>query len=110
LIPIKQAYLANISIFYTVPAVGMKEFMNRLFFYTVLYSVLIGAMALSVSFAYDISPEVQVSDAPIVDFEFDWARDGVYCPTCNSGDGNNRIVFTDRDYNTAIPGPKRNFS
>ncbi|MCB1994307.1 MAG: hypothetical protein H6933_14810 [Burkholderiaceae bacterium] len=35
----------------------------------------------------------------IVDFEFDWARDGVYCPECNHGDGNSRIVFTDRDYN-----------
>lgn len=43
--------------------------------------------------------EEQVSSADIVDFEFDWARDGVHCPECNFGDGNSRIVFTDRDYN-----------
>jgi len=43
--------------------------------------------------------EEQVSTADIVDFEFDWARDGVYCPTCNFGDGNSRLVFTDREYN-----------
>lgn len=43
--------------------------------------------------------EELVSDADIVDFEFDWARDGVHCPECNFGDGNSRIVFTDREYN-----------
>jgi hypothetical protein len=43
--------------------------------------------------------EIQVSSAPIVDFEFDWGRDGVDCPTCNFGDGNNRLVYSDRDYN-----------
>lgn len=43
--------------------------------------------------------EEQISSADIVDFEFDWARDGVYCATCNFGQGNSRLVFTDRDYN-----------
>lgn len=44
-------------------------------------------------------PEYRVSAADIIDFEFDSARDGVYCPTCNGGDGNARFAFTDRDYN-----------
>ncbi len=44
-------------------------------------------------------PEIQVSTDDIVDFEFDWGRDGVYCPTCNSGDGNARLIFSDRDHN-----------
>jgi hypothetical protein len=44
-------------------------------------------------------PEIQVSTDDVVDFEFDWGRDGTYCPTCNSGDGNARLVFSDRDFN-----------
>jgi hypothetical protein len=49
--------------------------------------------------AAELIPEVQVSEAPIVDFEFDWGRDGVHCTSCNFGDGNNRFVFSDRDNN-----------
>ena len=39
--------------------------------------------------------EVQVTTAPIPDYEFDSARNGTYCPTCNGGDGNARLVFSD---------------
>lgn len=48
--------------------------------------------------------EVQVSADPIVDFEFDWARDGVWCPSCNFGQGNSRITFTDREQNLWVGG------
>lgn len=43
--------------------------------------------------------EVQVTSARIIDYEFDWGRDGVDCPTCNGGDGNSRLVFSDALYN-----------
>lgn len=41
--------------------------------------------------------EVQVGARTIADYEFDWGRDGTYCPTCNYGSGNNRLAFTGRD-------------
>jgi len=43
--------------------------------------------------------EVQVTTASIPDYEFDWARDGTFCPTCNGGDGNARLVFSDNANN-----------
>ncbi len=46
-----------------------------------------------------ILPEIQVSTAAIPDYEFDSARDGHYCPTCNGGDGNSRFVFSDGNNN-----------
>jgi hypothetical protein len=46
-----------------------------------------------------VFPERQVSPDEVVDFEFDWGRDGVHCATCNEGDGNSRFVFTDREQN-----------
>jgi hypothetical protein len=39
--------------------------------------------------------EVQVSTANIIDYEFDWGRDGVNCPSCNQGAGNSRLAFVD---------------
>jgi len=39
--------------------------------------------------------EVQVTSANIIDFEFDWGRDGVDCPRCNQGAGNSRLAFVD---------------
>ena len=42
-----------------------------------------------------VLPEIQVTAAGIPDYEFDSARNGVYCPTCNFGDGNNRFAFSD---------------
>jgi hypothetical protein len=44
-----------------------------------------------------VLPEVQVTTAAVPDFEFDSARNGVFCPTCNAGDGNSRLAFSDRD-------------
>jgi len=32
-------------------------------------------------------PEVQVTASFVIDFEFDWGRDGVYCASCNQGAG-----------------------
>lgn len=46
-----------------------------------------------------VLPEVQVTIAPIPDFEFDSARDGGFCATCNGGDGNSRLVFSDGSNN-----------
>ena len=46
-----------------------------------------------------VLPEVQVTTAAIPDYEFDSARDGTYCPTCNGGDGNSRLVFSDGSNN-----------
>lgn len=63
---------------------------------------LAGALVASLAtFAVEAAtiPEIQVSPDQIVDFEFDWARDGVYCPSCNFGQGNARHTFTDRDQN-----------
>jgi len=65
----------------------------------IIFTVQSNATANDVEVQSTILPEYQVSAFDIVDFEFDWARDGVYCPTCNFGDGNSRFVFTDRDYN-----------
>lgn len=39
--------------------------------------------------------EVQVTTANIIDYEFDWGRDGVNCPSCNRGAGNSRLAFVD---------------
>jgi hypothetical protein len=47
--------------------------------------------------AQTVLPEVQVTTSAIPDFEFDSARNGVNCPTCNAGDGNSRLAFSDRD-------------
>lgn len=66
-------------------------------------SLVLGAGMLFVSFAVgqaqSVLPEVQVTTAAIPDFEFDSARDGAYCPACNGGDGNSRIVFSDNSNN-----------
>jgi hypothetical protein len=59
---------------------------------------LMAAMAVGAS-AQTLPPEVQVGTADIIDHEFDWGRDGVYCPTCNYGAGNARLSYIDRDHN-----------
>jgi hypothetical protein len=65
--------------------------------------LLASAMALPGAFAGAQTPpplpEIQVTTAAIVDYEFDWGRDGVYCPSCNFGAGNARLTFTDQDKN-----------
>ncbi len=45
--------------------------------------------------AQTIPREVQVTKSYIIDFEFDWARDGVYCASCNRGAGNSRVAYID---------------
>lgn len=39
--------------------------------------------------------EVQVTTSQLLDYEFDWGRDGVNCPACNQGAGNARVAFVD---------------
>ena len=40
--------------------------------------------------------EVQVSTTDFADLEFDWGRDGIYCPTCNYGQGNARFNWSEK--------------
>lgn len=49
-------------------------------------------------------PEVRVTASNIPDYEFDSARNGVYCGTCNFGAGNSRLAFTDVNGKTWIGG------
>jgi hypothetical protein len=41
-------------------------------------------------------PEVNVTSVAFTDIEFDSARDGVYCASCNFGEGNSRFNWTDK--------------
>jgi hypothetical protein len=41
--------------------------------------------------------EMPATPQTMGDVEFDFGRDGVPCPTCNWGDGNDRANWTDRD-------------
>lgn len=62
------------------------------------------AAALCATMLYAVAPaaqaapatEVLVTTARFGDMEFDWGRDGVYCPSCNGGQGNNRFNWVDR--------------
>ena len=45
------------------------------------------------------SPEVQITTAPVWDFEFDSARNGKECPSCNFNNGNSRLSWIDNDRN-----------
>ena len=40
--------------------------------------------------------EQMATETSLGDVEFDWGRDGIPCPTCNFGDGNDRANWTDR--------------
>jgi hypothetical protein len=46
--------------------------------------------------------EQQATATALGDVEFDWGRDGIPCPTCNFGDGNDRANWTDRQGNIWI--------
>jgi hypothetical protein len=46
--------------------------------------------------------EVQVSTTDFGDIEFDWGRDGVYCASCNFGEGNARFNWPDGSGNVWI--------
>ena len=56
-------------------------------------------VSFAVGQAQSVLPEVPVTTAAIPDFEFDSARDGSFCATCNGGDGNSRLVFSDNTNN-----------
>lgn len=63
-----------------------------------------GAAALLASFVMlpaqaGYPTEVLLTTAKFGDIEFDWARDGVYCPECNFGQGNARFNWVDRNLN-----------
>lgn len=49
-------------------------------------------------------PEVQVTPAPIPDYEFDRSRNGVDCPSCNAGAGTSRFAFVDLGGNCWVGG------
>jgi hypothetical protein len=67
----------------------------------VLIGVLVGAALLGGrhAAAQPFVPEVQVGSRDIIDYEFDWGRDGLYCQTCNYGAGNARLSYIDREHN-----------
>jgi hypothetical protein len=58
--------------------------------------------SLPAAHAQPFPPEVQVGADTIIDYEFDWGRDGTYCPACNHGEGNNRLSFIDSAGNVWI--------
>lgn len=49
--------------------------------------------------AQALPAEVQVGTHEIKDYEFEWGRDGVLCPTCNYGAGNARLTYIDSGHN-----------
>lgn len=49
--------------------------------------------------AQALPEEVQVGTHEIKDYEFEWGRDGVVCPTCNFGAGNARLAYIDSSHN-----------
>jgi hypothetical protein len=65
----------------------------------VICAVVSALASASGTWAQTVLPEVQVTKTHIADFEFDWGRDGVHCPTCNGGAGNARFTFTDSSNN-----------
>jgi hypothetical protein len=65
-----------------------------------LVSVRLGAAVLGLGLcaaAAAAALEERITSAPLADIEFDSARDGQWCPSCNFGDGNSRVVFTGAD-------------
>ncbi|MCA6217535.1 hypothetical protein KGA65_13390 [Ideonella sp. B7] len=61
----------------------------------VLLAAALGAQAAPRASDVPSGAEVRVTTSPIIDYEFDWGRDGVDCPSCNGGDGNSRLTFVD---------------
>lgn len=62
------------------------------------------ALAAAGAIAQTMPEEIQVGARVIKDFEFDTARDGVYCPECNGGAGNSRLAYIDTDHNLWVGG------
>lgn len=50
---------------------------------------------------------VQASNSAGGDIEFDWARDGIYCSTCNYGASNSQVNWTDQTYHLWVSGVDR---
>ena len=48
--------------------------------------------------------EVLASQYAVGDVEFDWARDGLYCASCNFGMTNSQVNWTDRNNNLWVSG------
>lgn len=46
--------------------------------------------------------EEQVTTETLADFEFDSARDGSYCPSCNFGSGNARVSYVGYDFRVMV--------
>jgi hypothetical protein len=59
----------------------------------------VAAAAITLPAQAQQSSEVNVSSVGFGDIEFDWARDGINCPTCNFGQGNSRFNWVDRSHN-----------
>ncbi len=59
---------------------------------------LVGPLQMAAS-AQTLPQEVQVGAPIIIDYEFDWGRDGVFCASCNYGAGNARLSYVDKDHN-----------
>lgn len=58
-----------------------------------VWALAVGGVSPSVA---ALPTEVLVTTARFGDMEFDWGRDGVHCPACNGGQGNNRFNWVDR--------------
>lgn len=72
-----------------------RHFRKAIAAISLLPSILIPVLAPSAASAQTAVKEVQVGTRDIIDFEFDWGRDGVFCPTCNFGAGNARLSYID---------------
>jgi len=59
----------------------------------------VAASALTIPARAQQFTEEQATARPLGDIEFDWGRDGINCPTCNFGQGNSRLNWTDRQGN-----------
>ena len=91
------------------------QFKKTITEFTFVHAAVLGALLPSCAFAQAPVKEVQVGARDIVDFEFDWGRNGVQCPTCNFGAGNSRLAYIDDagnlwvgsvDYNTGRFAPE----
>lgn len=91
------------------------QFKKTIAGFTLANAALLGALMPWGAWAQAPTKEVQVGARDIVDFEFDWGRNGVQCPTCNFGAGNSRLAYIDDagnvwvgsvDYNTGRFSPE----
>jgi hypothetical protein len=63
-----------------------------------LREVVLAAVAVSCLLTARVScaaVEEQMATETLADFEFDSARDGIHCPSCNFGSGNARVSYVD---------------